>query len=114
MRAILNQTWMYLYYFVLDGAAIVHLVKPNGVVTTFIEYANDQFLPYLQQHLHSVQRSDVVWDRYLSMTLKTATRQRRGRGIRYRVQSNVKLPGNWEDFLKLDTNKTELFYFLAE
>ena len=26
----------------------------------------------------------------------------------------MKLPGNWEDFLKLNTNKTELFYFLAE
>ena len=74
---------------VLDGAAIVHLVKPNGVVTAFIEYADDQFLPYLQQQIHSVQRLDVVWDRYLLMTLKTATRQRRGRGISYQATGGI-------------------------
>ena len=36
-----------------------------------------------------------------------------GTGIRRKVVSSSRLPGNWNNFLRLDDNKTELFEFLA-
>ncbi len=35
---------------VLDGAAVVHLL-PTTNITTFDEYANDAFIPYIKKHL---------------------------------------------------------------
>ena len=36
-----------------------------------------------------------------------------GKGIRRRVLPATKIPGNWQSFLRLNENKTELFGFLA-
>ena len=35
------------------------------------------------------------------------------KGVRRKVAASTKLPGNWQDFLKDDTNKAELFSFLS-
>jgi len=56
---------------------------------------------------------DIVWDQYLENSLKSETRKRRGKGIRRRVEGNTSLPGNWQQFLRLDANKQELITFLA-
>ena len=47
-------------------------------------------------------------------SLKASTRQRRGRGTRRRVLPSAKLPKNWKDFLRVNGNKKELFFFLSE
>ena len=39
------------------------------------------------------------------MTVKESTREKRGKGIRRKVTSHAKLPGNWKDFLR-DSNIT--------
>ena len=46
---------------VLDGAVIVHLL-PTAEVSTFQEYADKVFIPYLSQQLQHATRVDVVWD----------------------------------------------------
>lgn len=46
--------------------------------------------------------------------MKASTRGKRGKGIRRRVQADSAIPGNWESFLRIDDNKTELFTYLAE
>ena len=46
--------------------------------------------------------------------MKSETRLKRGTGIRRRVASDVCLPKNWKDFLRLDDNKAELFRFLTK
>ena len=46
--------------------------------------------------------------------LKSQTRSNRGTGIRRRVQVSTNLPKNWQQFLRDDTNKMELFAFLVE
>ena len=56
---------------------------------------------------------DLVWDRYLEDTLKSTARAKRGRGIRRHVVSGTLIPGNWQDFLRVDSNKTDLFQFLS-
>ena len=53
----------------LDGAAIVNMLKP-GASTTFQEYSETVFLPYVTNQLRNVERVDVVWDRYLPGSLK--------------------------------------------
>jgi hypothetical protein len=97
----------------LDGAAVVNILKP-GAAKTFLEYAEIMFLPYLESQLRNTQRLDVIWDEYLYDSLKSMTRKHRGKGTRRRVRPNVKIPGNWAEFLRIDENKTELFAFLAE
>ena len=42
------------------------------------------------------------------------TRQKRGKGIRRRVAPSTQIPKNWNNFLHVDENKTELFKFLSQ
>lgn len=71
------------------------------------------FIPYLEHQFQSTSRLVIVWDRYVSGSLKESTREKRGDGIRRRVSSQAKLPGNWMDFLRVSQNKEELFSFLT-
>ena len=72
------------------------------------------FMPYIQQRLQKVKRLDIVWDRYIKNSLKQSTRQARGTGERRQVKGSTPLPTNWQSFLQVDSNKEELFRFLAE
>mgnify|MGYP000034812403 FL=1 len=42
------------------------------------------------------------------------TKEKRGCGICWRVQSLTTVPKNWKEFLHVDENEKELFSFLAE
>ena len=97
---------------VLDGAVIVHLL-PTAEVSTFSEYADKVFIPYLIKQLDHSTRIDIVWDTYLPDSLKESTREKRGKGVRRKVSSHAKLPSNWMDFLRNPSNKDELFAFLT-
>lgn len=97
---------------ILDGAAIVNMMKPVGV-KTFQEYATIVFLPYIKAQLANVKRLDIVWDVYRPDSLKSTTRVKRGKGVRRRVAATHSIPGNWQEFLRVNDNKTELFEFLA-
>ena len=63
---------------ILDGAAIVNIIKPNGV-TTFKQYATQNFIPYIKHQLISCQRIDIVWDVYVENSLKASARHKRGK-----------------------------------
>lgn len=97
---------------VLDGAAVVHFLSTSGN-TTFGDYANNTFIPYIDQQLKHANRVDIVWDSYHSDSLKAATRQKRGDGTRRKVSEHVKLPRHWGDFLGHPKNKEELFSLLT-
>ena len=98
---------------ILDGTAIINMLKPMKA-KTFEEYANDVYLPFIKRQLRDASRVDVVWDVYISNSLKASTRTKRWKGIRRRVQPDSRIPGCWEAFLRLNENKTELFKYLAE
>jgi len=98
---------------VFDGAAIVHAL-PVSSVATFSEYAASKFLPFLENHLKSTKRIDVVWDEYRVASLKESAREKRGKGVRRKVAGHVKLPQNWQAFLEDSSNKKELFDFLTK
>ena len=82
-------------------------------MSTFEEYADQVFIPYLSKQLEDSMRVDLVWDIYLPNSLKESTREKRGKGVRRKVSGQTKLPGNWADFLRDATNKKELFTFLT-
>ncbi|KAJ8392755.1 hypothetical protein AAFF_G00072390 [Aldrovandia affinis] len=83
---------------VLDGAAIVQMLKP-AASKTFEEYAQQIFIPYMSTKLQTVSRLDLVWDTYLADSLKGSTRAKRGQGVRRRVVAAAAIPGNWQNFL---------------
>ena len=92
----------------LDGAAIVNTLRP-GFAKTFSDYATQVFLPYITSQLQHVNRLDVVWGEYIADSLKAETRTRRGKGTRRRVEPSNTIPGNWQEFLRINDNKIELF-----
>ena len=53
-------------------------------------------------------------DEYIANSLKATTRRKRGQGARRRVQANSQIPRNWQQFLRNDENKRELFQFLTQ
>ena len=97
---------------ILDGAAIVQMMKP-GTTRTFDEYANVIFKPYISSQLQRARRLDLVWDSYVTDSLKSTARAKRGMGVRRRVVGSATTPANWQNFLRVDSNKTELFQFLS-
>ena len=60
--------------------------------------------------LTPLERLDIVWDRYIADSLKSETRSKRGKEIRRRVEPRSAAPGNWQEFRRIDDNKTELFF----
>ncbi|KAL8585219.1 hypothetical protein ACOMHN_013234 [Nucella lapillus] len=97
---------------VLDGAAIIQMLKP-AASKTFEEYAQQIVIPYMSTKLQTVSRLDLVWNTYLADSLKGSTRAKRGQGVQRRVVAAAAIPGNWQNFLRVDSNKTELFRFLS-
>lgn len=79
----------------IDGAAAVHFLLV-GESRTFVEYANEVFIPYIRSESGRV---DIVWDVYQKDSLKLTARENRGTRARRKVSSNVKLPhGIWKHF----------------
>ena len=72
------------------------------------------FTPSLLSQLQKANKIDIVWDVYISDSLKAATRQKKEVKVLYRrrVAASTTLPSKWKDFLNL--NKTELFEFLSQ
>jgi len=46
--------------------------------------------------------------------MKGITRAKRGKGVRRRVVGNASVPANWQNFLRVDSNKTEIVSFLSK
>ncbi|KAG7157202.1 hypothetical protein Hamer_G010051, partial [Homarus americanus] len=97
----------------LDGAAVPLMLKP-AAAKNFEEYAQEVFIPYMSTKLQTASRLDLVFDRYVAESLKCTARAKRGQGIRKRVVGSATIPGNWQNFLRVDSNKTELFKFLSD
>ena len=93
----------------IHGAALVNILKPSGACKTFSDNANQVYMPYISHQLQRVQREDTMWDTYIPNSLKAQTRDKLGSGLRRRVEADVRLPANWGEFLKVESNKTELF-----
>jgi hypothetical protein len=110
----LQQSWRHtLLLLILDGSALINALLPR-ISKTFEEYAVLEVVPKVQTYSCTSTRTDIVFDVYWSSSLKAETRSKRGIGARRRVTDKVKIPQNWRSFLRDNSNKTELFNFLAD
>ena len=90
------------------------MLPPKHVGTSFNDYAVCVFMPYIRQRLQNVNRLDIVWGRYIKNTIKQSTRESRGTGKHRRVMATTSLTRNLQSFLQVNSNKEELFNFLAD
>ena len=67
----------------------------------------------LRQQSIKYTRIDIVYDVYYKISIKNATREKHGRGFRYTVTGQGKIPKDWKAFLNISENKIELFAFLT-
>ena len=98
---------------IIDGAALINANSP-GATKTFDDYAAEVIVPHIESYARKYPRVDVVFDIYRQDSLKGETRQKRGTGVRRKVSGNTRPPKSWNNFLRCDENKTELFEFLAD
>ncbi|CAG9821995.1 unnamed protein product [Phaedon cochleariae] len=100
---------------IIDGAVLVHNIKPRPDVKTFKSYVGQLIsnIGYTRTQME-IFRVDIAWDLYSCSSLKEATRSSRGTGVRRKDLPNKStLLTNWDDYLRNDHNKQELFSFLA-
>lgn len=87
-----------------DGGALVHLLSTTSITTFDQQYADDVFILHILKQLQRCTRVDIVLDTYTTDSIKASTREKRGIGIRQSAR----------EFLRDETNKTELLSFLSK
>ena len=98
---------------ILDGSVLVQQLRPETSIT-IKDYVDTVFGPHILRYFNNHQRVDVVFDTYSSESIKCGTREKRGEGKIRKVNSETKVPGNWQDFLRVSQNKEELFKVISE
>ena len=103
---------------IIDGMALVKTIGKLKDASTFGDFS-DVFTGVILSHLKdSCGRVDLIFDVYNPLSTKAATRDEQAHGarkIRHIVDSrDVTLPTNWDNFINLDQNKTNLCQFLAK
>ena len=93
---------------VQDGGQLIHQLDARGT-GTFEQFTQRLFLKHLQVDLRKVSQLDIVWDTYRPMSIKGHTRDERGHDVRLKVGPNLRISGNWSEFLRDSTNKVKLF-----
>ena len=83
---------------IVDGAAFVNINQPK-TSTTFEEYCFKEITQQVRRMAHGVSRLDFVFDTYIADTLKSQTRESRGKGIRIVVRKETPIWKKFQDFL---------------
>ena len=97
----------------LDGAASIQMLKP-AIVKNFDEYAHQTIIPHLSTRLQTASCPDMGWDSFIAESLKCTARAKHGEEVCRHVVAAAAIPGNWQSFLHIDSNKTELLSILSE
>ena len=99
---------------VIDGAALVQMLPPRKS-TTFGDYCRHEFFSKLHSKIKqsSLERIDVVFNVYREKSIKALTRGKRGTGARKRVTDKTPITRKWQNFLRVNENKLELFRHIA-
>ena len=102
--------------YVIDGSALIQMLKPEGNITTFEEYISNIVTPYVLRKATFYKRIDIVFDVYLEKSIKGSTRDKRGIGYRVEVSKQAFLPSQcgWSKFLRNGENKSTLFQMIAD
>ena len=74
---------------------------------TFDDYCSEMLILQLQKYAreYDAQTTDVVFDTYKQVSLKSSARKKYGKGIWRKVQVNSITPTNWRTFFRINENK---------
>ena len=97
---------------IIDASFLIQTLKP-GTAKTVGEYIDNVIISYLRAQLLIYKRVDIVFDVYLKKSLKDGVRKIRGDGEKKRVRLTTKIPKNFQSFLRVNENKTELNHLIA-
>ena len=97
---------------ILGGAAINQMLKP-AAVKNFAKYASQIFIPYIFSQFQNASCVDVHGGYVLKQYLKGTTREKCGKEVHRHIAAAACIPGNWQDFLHVNSNKTNLYKFLS-
>ena len=102
--------------YVIDGSALIQMLKPEEYITTFEEYILNIVTPYVLTKATFYKRIDIVFDVYLEKRIKGSTRDKRSIGYRVEVSKQAFLPSqcSWSKFLRNGENKSKLFQMIAD
>ena len=99
---------------ILDGAVVVNMIKPRTRVVSF-DWNVTQVMEYVRKQFRGdVQGVDMVCDAYWKESLKAATRTTRCKCIRRHVEGYKQVPSNWQECMRIDENKSELFRLISD
>ena len=100
--------------YIFDGGRLPYWCRPKPG-QTFGQYA-EEVIFWIDSffRIYGFSTQHIVFDVYRENSLKAATREKRGKGIRRVVAASNKVPNNWQDFLCDTVNKDSLNKFLAE
>ncbi|KAG1693201.1 hypothetical protein GQR58_007155 [Nymphon striatum] len=104
----------------IDGAAIIQAIGKPAKAQTFEDLSVEFCNSVLKRFGPVYSRVDLLFDRYLDLSIKSGTRSKRSEAgkvkpIRRVISSkDVKLPSNFKSFLSLSENKADLAAFLSE
>ena len=56
----------------------------------------------------------MVFGAYWKESLQASPRTKRGKGIRRHVEGNKQVPSNWQEFMRVYENKSELFHIISD
>ena len=107
----ISQNNIKLFKHAITSSVIVQLNRPTNSLNS-LEYCDNITIPYISTYLRNHNRVDVVYDIYKKYSLKSATRDKRGTGIRRPVNLTTKIPNNWASFLRVDMTKKSISMFL--
>jgi hypothetical protein len=97
---------------VIDSAAFVNINAPKES-KTFGEYCSIEIADKIRRLSCSLKRLDFVFDTYREVSIKSQTREDRGKGFRVSVREETPICKRFSEFLRNNDNKTELFKMLA-
>ena len=97
---------------VIDAAAFVNMNPPISS-KDFSEYCKEVEHKVTSLGKEQIERIDLVFDIYKQDSLKSQTRENRGKGARTVVKGNTPIPKDFHSFLRNDENKNELFQMIA-
>ena len=82
-------------FIVIDGGTLVHSLPGTAVHSKIFDaYFEKAFCPRVHHDLKQSVRVDIVWDQYHPLTIKGATREKRGPGNRQRISGSTKVTGH--------------------
>ena len=80
-------------------------------IDIFEQYATKYVIPSVEAFAPIYRRTYIIFDVYITNSLKVETMSKRGQGAKRRLSDKGKLPPVWRRFLRNNYNKTDLFNY---